>query len=135
MHSIKTPDSCFQNLQDFPFLPNYQTIEDGDVGELTMHYVEEGPLDGPLILCVHGQPVWSYSFRKMIPPLTDAGYRVVVPDIVGFGRSDKPTNPEDYTFANHVKWMRDFIRRKDLSEITLVCQDWGGCDLAKDSCF
>ena len=90
-----------------------------------MHYVEEGPQDSPLILCVHGQPVWSYSFRKMIPPLTDAGYRVVVPDIIGFGRSDKPTNPQDYTFANHVKWMHDFIRRKDLNEITLVCQDWG----------
>ena len=126
MHSIKTPESCFQNLQDFPYSPNYQTIDDGDGGELTMHYVDEGPLDGPIVLCVHGQPVWSYSFRKMIPPLTDAGYRVVVPDIIGFGRSDKPTNPEDYTFANHVKWMHDFIRRKDLGEITLVCQDWGG---------
>ena len=89
MHSIKTPDSCFQNLQNFPYLPNYQTIDDGDGGELTMHYVEEGPPDGPLNLCAHGQPVWSYSVRKMIPPLTDAGYRVVVPDIIGFGRSEK----------------------------------------------
>ncbi|MGI9293313.1 MAG: haloalkane dehalogenase, partial [Pseudomonadales bacterium] len=90
------------------------------------HYVDEGPADGELVLCWHGQPVWSYSFRKMIPPLTAAGYRVIVPDLVGFGRSDKPLRRSDYTFANHVSWMNSFVRELRLADITLVCQDWGG---------
>jgi haloalkane dehalogenase len=126
MQFYRTPDECFHNLVEFPFEPHYVQIGDGYGGELRMHYVDEGDKNAPIILCVHGQPVWSYSFRKMIPPLVAAGYRVIVPDIIGFGRSDKPINPLDYTFAAHVEWMHDFVRRLSLTGINLVCQDWGG---------
>ena len=126
MNIYRTPESRFKDLADFPFSPNYLHIDDGKGSELRMHYIDEGPKNGPIIFCVHGQPTWSYSYRKMIPILADAGYRVIAPDIVGFGRSDKPTNPLDYTFATHVKWMHDFVRRMSLKDITLVCQDWGG---------
>ena len=126
MRVMRTPDDRFEDLVDFPYSPNYQEIDDGEGGTLRMHYVDEGPSDAPIIFCLHGQPVWSYSFRKMIPPLTSAGYRVIAPDIVGFGRSDKPIEPGDYTFANHVRWMHDFVRRLSLTGITMVCQDWGG---------
>ena len=126
MKVLRTPDARFKNLDGFPYQPNYREIDDGRGGRLRMHYVDEGPKDAPVILCVHGQPVWSYSFRKMIPPLAAAGYRVIAPDIVGFGRSDKPSERCDYTFANHVRWMHDFVRRMSLTNITLVCQDWGG---------
>jgi len=126
MKFLRTPEERFQNLDGFPYQPHYQEIDDGDGGQLRMHYIDEGPKDGELIFCVHGQPVWSYSFRKMIPPLVAAGYRVIAPDIVGFGRSDKPSERSDYTFASHVQWMHDFVRRMDLNNINLVCQDWGG---------
>jgi haloalkane dehalogenase len=126
MRSVRTPEEHFENLGDFPFAPKYQDIDDGEGGQLRMHYVDEGPEDGPIVLCVHGQPVWSYSFRKMIPPLVAEGYRVVAPDIIGFGRSDKPVTPSDYTFANHVRWMHDFLCKLSLRDINLVCQDWGG---------
>lgn len=126
MKVLRTPDERFQNLESFPYEPHYQEIDDGQGGQLRMHYVDEGPLDAPVIFCVHGQPTWSYSFRKMIPPLVAAGYRVISPDIVGFGRSDKPSERNDYTYANHVHWMHDFVRRLSLTNITLVCQDWGG---------
>jgi len=126
MKFLRTPEERFQNLDGFPYQPHYQEIDDGDGGQLRMHYIDEGPKDGELVFCVHGQPVWSYSFRKMIPPLVAAGYRVIAPDIVGFGRSDKPSERSDYTFASHVQWMHDFVRRMDLNNINLVCQDWGG---------
>ena len=95
-------------------------------GRLRMHYVDEGPRDGPLVLCLHGQPVWSYSFRKMVPLLAEAGHRVIAPDLVGFGRSDKPAERSDYTYARHVHWMQEFILDLDLTEITFVIHDWGG---------
>jgi haloalkane dehalogenase len=126
MKALRTPDDRFLNLDSFPYQPNYREIDDGEGAQLRMHYVDEGAKDAPVIFCVHGQPVWSYSFRKMIPPLISAGYRVIAPDIVGFGRSDKPSERSDYTYANHVQWMHDFIRRLSLTNITLVCQDWGG---------
>lgn len=126
MKKLRTPDERFQNLENFPYSPNYIEVDDGDGDQLRVHYVDEGPADGELILCWHGQPVWSYSFRKMIPPLTAAGYRVIVPDLVGFGRSDKPALRSDYTLANHVAWMNSFVRGLELTDITLVCQDWGG---------
>ncbi|HAK51572.1 MAG TPA: haloalkane dehalogenase [Gammaproteobacteria bacterium] len=126
MQASRTPDERFQDLDNFPYQPNYHEIDDGEGGKLRMHYVDEGPKDAPIIFCVHGQPTWSYSFRKMIPPLTAAGYRVIAPDIVGFGRSDKPTQRSDYTFARHVQWMHDFVRGMNLNNITLVAQDWGG---------
>ena len=126
MKILRTPDERFQNLEGFPYQPNYQEIDDGQGGQLHMHYVDEGPKSAPIILCVHGQPTWSFSFRKMIPLLVAAGYRVIAPDIVGFGRSDKPAERSDYTYARHVIWMHDFVRRMSLTNITLVCQDWGG---------
>lgn len=126
MKVLRTPDERFMDLVDFPFSPNYLYIDDEDGGTLRMHYLDEGPDDGELILCMHGQPVWSYSFRKMIAPLTAAGFRVVVPDLVGFGRSDKPAKRSDYTFNRHVNWLRNFIEGLDLQNINLIAQDWGG---------
>ena len=126
MKVLRTPDARFENLSGFPFEPHYLEIDDGVGGRLRMHYVDEGPRDGPLVLCLHGQPVWSYSFRKMIPPLVAAGHRVIAPDLVGFGRSDKPAERSDYTYARHVHWMQEFILGLDLAGITFVLHDWGG---------
>ena len=126
MKVLRTPDERFSGLVDFPFAPNYLDIDDQDGGTLRMHYLDEGPLDGELVLCMHGQPNWSYSFRKMIGPLASAGFRVVVPDIVGFGRSDKPSKRSDYTFDRHVNWLKSFIEGLDLQDINLIAQDWGG---------
>lgn len=121
---VRTLDSRFASLPNFPFTPNYQQIDDGEGGELRMHYVDEG--DGEIILCLHGQPTWSYLYRKMIPPLTAAGYRVIAPDLIGFGRSDKPTQRTSYTYASHVAWLKSFVERMGLNKISLFCQDWGG---------
>ena len=126
MRVLRTPEERFESLAGFPFKPHYLEIDDGVGGHLRMHYLDEGPRDGPLVLCLHGQPVWSYSFRKMIPPLVEAGHRVIVPDLVGFGRSDKPADRSDYTYARHVHWMQEFILGLDLTEITFVIHDWGG---------
>ena len=123
MDYIRTPDERFENLKDYPFSPHYVSIDAGDGSELRMHYLDEG--EGPLVLCLHGQPSWSYLYRKMIPPLVQAGYRVVAPDLIGFGKSDKPTNRSDYTYANHVGWLTGFLEALDLQDITVVCQDWG----------
>ncbi len=126
MKTLRTPDERFENLDGYPFEPNYLQIDDGDGGELRMHYLDEGPADGEVLLCMHGQPMWSYLYRKMIPPLTAAGYRVICPDLVGFGKSDKPIQRSDYTYANHVGWLERFVLGLGLNNITLVCQDWGG---------
>ena len=126
MKVLRTPEERFQNLAGFPYEPNYLEVDDGDGGQLRIHYVDEGPIDGEVMLCLHGQPVWSYSFRKMIPPLTAAGFRVIAPDLVGFSRSDKPSQRSDYTFASHVHWMHGFVRGLSLTDITLIGQDWGG---------
>ncbi len=126
MRVLRTPDERFENLAGFRFEPHYLEIDDGVGGRLRMHYVDEGPRDGPLVLCLHGQPVWSYSFRKMVPLLAEAGHRVIAPDLVGFGRSDKPAERSDYTYARHVHWMQEFILDLDLTEITFVIHDWGG---------
>ena len=126
MKVLRTPDERFRDLVDFPFAPNYLDIDDQDGGTLRMHYLDEGPADGELVLCMHGQPNWSYSFRKMIGPLAKAGFRVIVPDIVGFGRSDEPAQRSDYTFDRHVNWLKSFIEGLDLQHINLIAQDWGG---------
>jgi len=126
MKALRTPDERFENLADYPFDPNYILVDDGEGGELRMHYVDEGPADGEIIFCLHGQPTWSYLYRKMIPLLTAAGYRVIAPDFIGFGKSDKPSLRENYTYRNHVAWMERFVLGLDLTDITLVCQDWGG---------
>lgn len=119
MPVIRTPDEQFENLPGFAFEPHYVEV-DG----LRMHYVDEG--QGDVILCLHGEPSWSYLYRKMIPPFVSAARRVVAPDFVGFGRSDKYTEQDEYTFQMHYETMVALIELLDLSGITLVCQDWGG---------
>lgn len=126
MNYNRTPDERFDNLPDFPFAPHYQQVPDGEGGELRMHYLDEGPADGELVLLMHGQPSWCYLYRKMIPILVDGGCRVIAPDLVGFGKSDKPTERRDYTYANHVAWVKALLEAIGLQDITLFCQDWGG---------
>ncbi len=121
MEILRTPDEQFANLPDYPFEPHYVEV-DG----LRIHYVDEGPADTEPVLLLHGEPSWSYLYRKMIPVITAAGYRAIAPDLVGFGRSDKPAQREDYTYQRHVDWMTGFIEALDLRNITLVGQDWGG---------
>ena len=120
MKFLRTPDEQFDNLPGYAFEPHYV-----DIGELRMHYVDEGPRDGAVVLLLHGEPSWSYLYRSMIPPLADAGLRVIAPDLIGFGKSDKPTRKSDYSYAIHVDWMRQFIEALDLNDINLFCQDWG----------
>ena len=120
MEVLRTPDACFAALPDFPYSPHYV-----DVG-VRVHYIDEGPRDAAPVLLLHGEPSWSFLYRHMIPALVRAGHRVVAPDLVGFGRSDKPANREDHTYARHVQWMREAISRLDLRDITLLGQDWGG---------
>jgi haloalkane dehalogenase len=118
---LRTPDSRFENLPDYPFSPNYIEI-DG----LRVHYVDEGPQDAPPILLLHGEPSWSYLYRKMIPPLNAAGFRTVAPDLVGYGRSDKLSRTKDYSYQMQVDIMVEFVKQLNLQNITLFCQDWGG---------
>jgi haloalkane dehalogenase len=124
--ALRTPDDRFDGLTDYPFSPNYEEIPDGDGGKLRVHYVDEGPRDAPPVLMLHGEPSWSYLYRKMVPVIVAAGYRAIAPDLVGFGRSDKPTNREDYTYQGHVDWMRALLETIDLGDATFVGQDWGG---------
>jgi haloalkane dehalogenase len=127
MQTLRTPDDRFATLPGYPYEPNYAEVADGDGGTLRLHYVSEGDPSGPVVVLMHGEPSWSYLYRTMIPLLTNAGLRVVAPDLVGFGRSDKPAERSDYTFARHVEWMRALLfDRLDLRDITLVGQDWGG---------
>ena len=126
MKVLRTPEERFNDLHRFPYEPHYVEVDDCEGGLIRMHYLDEGSSKGELILCLHGQPTWSYSFRKMISPLTRAGYRVVVPDLVGFGRSDKPSQRSDYTVSRHVYWFKQFINKLSLQDITIVCHDWGG---------
>ena len=125
MEYKRTPDERFDKLADYPFKPNYLQIADGEGGELRLHYLDEGPADGPVVLLMHGQPAWSYLYRYMIPPLVAAGFRVIAPDLIGFGRSDKPTRMQDYTYARHVAWMSEWLTTLDLNDITVFFQDWG----------
>ncbi len=123
---IRTPDDCFSNLPEFPFDPHYVELPDKNFGSLRMHYVDEGPRDGAIILLLHGQGCWSYIFRNMIPALTTAGYRVIAPDFIGFGRSDKLPTTDDYTFEKHVGWLKDFFQAMNFEDITAYMFDWGG---------
>jgi haloalkane dehalogenase len=128
MHALRTPDDRFAGLPGFPFGPHYVEVDAGDgEGTLRVHHLDEGPADGPVVLLLHGEPSWSYLYRTMIPVLVDAGLRCVAPDLVGFGRSDKPTDRSAYSYARHVAWMREALfDRLDLRDVTLVGQDWGG---------
>jgi len=121
MDVLRTPDERFENLPGYSFEPNYF-----EVMGLRMHYVDEGPSDAPPVLLIHGEPSWSFLYRKMIPIIADAGYRVIAPDNIGFGRSDKPTRTEDHTYQLHVDTMTALVEHLDLREITLFVQDWGG---------
>ncbi|ORW48767.1 haloalkane dehalogenase [Mycobacterium paraense] len=127
METLRTPDDRFDDVPDFPYAPRYCEISDGDGGTLRVAWVEDGPQGAAPVLMLHGEPSWSYLYRKMIPILAAAGHRVICPDLVGFGRSDKPTRREDHSYARHVEWMRavafDVL---DLRDVTLVGQDWGG---------
>ncbi|HUH05236.1 MAG TPA: haloalkane dehalogenase [Kofleriaceae bacterium] len=121
MDYVRTPDERFANLPGYDFAPHYC-----DVGGLRMHYLDEGPRDGTPVLLLHGEPSWSFLYRHMIPVITAAGFRAIAPDLIGFGRSDKPTAREAYTYQAHVAWMEAFIEQLGAGELTLVCQDWGG---------
>ncbi len=127
MEYVRTPDDRFVDLPDYDFEPRYAEIDDGDGGRLRVHYLDEGPTDAAPVLLMHGEPSWCFLYRRMIPPIVAAGHRVVAPDLVGFGRSDKPTEQSDYTYARHVDWMSQLLfGHLDLSAITFVGQDWGG---------
>jgi haloalkane dehalogenase len=127
MDILRTPDERFTGLPDFDFEPHYVEVSDGEGGTLRIHHLDEGPADAPPVLLLHGEPTWSFLYRHVIPPLVDAGHRVVVPDLVGFGRSDKPTQATDHTYARHVEWMRlALFERLGLRDITFFGQDWGG---------
>ena len=117
---LRTPEERFANLPDFAWVPHYIHL-----AELRVAYIDEGPRDAPVVLLMHGEPAWSFLYRKMIPVLLQAGYRVVAPDLVGFGRSDKPARKADYSYLNHVLWMHAWLEAVSLHHITLFCQDWG----------
>jgi len=117
---LRTPEARFAHLPDFPYSPHYTEV-DG----LRIACIDEGPREAPVVLLLHGEPTWSFLYRKMIPVLVNAGYRAVAPDLVGFGRSDKPTEVGDYAYLNHVEWMKAWLKAYDLHEVTLFCQDWG----------
>ncbi|MDH3614588.1 MAG: haloalkane dehalogenase [Gammaproteobacteria bacterium] len=120
MKVLRTPDDRFLHLPGYDFEPHYVEVSD-----LRMHYVDAGPAHADPVLLLHGEPSWSYLYRKMIPPLANAGHRVIAPDLIGFGKSDKPASQGDYSYASHVDWMRRFVEALDLTGITLFCQDWG----------
>ncbi|WP_341926268.1 haloalkane dehalogenase [Nocardioides psychrotolerans] len=127
METYRTPDERFAGLESFSWPPSYADVPDQDGGTLRMAWVEAGPADGPVALLLHGEPTWSYLYRDVIRVLVDAGVRVVAPDLVGFGRSDKPLATSDHSFARHVEWVRSLVLDElDLRDVTLVGQDWGG---------
>jgi haloalkane dehalogenase len=131
MKALRTPDHRFNNLPGYSFSPNFVEVSgskgsDSEASGLRMHYLDEGDKGSDAVLLMHGEPSWSYLYRKMIPIIVDAGYRAVAPDLIGFGKSDKPALRTDYTYARHVAWMEDFLEKTALKNIHLVCQDWGG---------
>ncbi|MGD8521706.1 MAG: haloalkane dehalogenase [Desulfobacterales bacterium] len=126
MKTLRTPDERFENLPGYPYEPNYIEVPDGEDGQLRIHFVDEGPRHAEPVLLMHGEPSWSYLYRKMIPIIVDAGYRAVAPDLAGFGRSDKPADRNDYTYQRHVDWMQAWLEEMNINSNTLVCQDWGG---------
>ena len=123
---LRTPDECFASLPEFDFKPHYVDLPDAEFGALRMHYVDAGPAAGPVILLLHGQGCWSYIFRKMIPILTAGGFRVIAPDFIGFGRSDKLPDTDDYTFEKHVGWLTAFLQHMKFKGIDAYLFDWGG---------
>jgi haloalkane dehalogenase len=121
MKILRTPDERFRDLPGYPFDAHYTQLEDG----LCMHHVDEGPKEAAPILMLHGEPSWSYLYRTMVPRFADAGMRALAPDLIGFGKSDKPADMRDYSYERHVAWMKQWLVANDLRNVTLVCQDWG----------
>ena len=126
MKILRTPDERFEKITDFPYKPHYTDIKTNDGSDLRIHHIDEGPRDGPILLAMHGQPVWCYLYSKMIPFLTEAGIRVIAPDLPGYGKSDKPAAREDYSYQNQVDWMVDWLKANDFQNLTFFGQDWGG---------
>ena len=126
MKVLRTPDKYFDNIKGYPFDPIYTNILTSDGTELRIHHIDEGPKDGPILLAMHGQPVWSYLYSRMIPILNESGIRVIAPDLVGYGKSDKPASRNDYSYQNQVDWMNSWLINNDLSNLTFFGQDWGG---------
>ncbi len=127
MKILRTPDDRFKHLPDYPFKPHYLVINDrAEAVDIRVHYIDEGDPDAQTVLMLHGEPSWSFLYRKMVAPFVQAGYRVVVPDLPGFGKSDKLGERTDYSYARYVQWMQDWLRAMDLNNIILICQDWGG---------
>lgn len=126
MTVLRTPEERFTDLPDFKFTPHYVTVTDPALGDLRMHYLDEGDPAGRPVLLLHGEPAWSFMFRRTIAPLADRGLRVVVPDLIGFGRSDKPTSPADYSYESHVRWLTAFVQALRLHDAVLLGHDWGG---------
>lgn len=125
MEYLRTPDDRFAGLDGYPFAPHYLDVTAAGVPPLRIHYLDEGPRDGAPVLLLHGEPTWSYLYRTMIGPLAAAGHRVLAPDLIGFGRSDKPTRMADHTYARQVEWVTSWLTALDLHEVTVVVQDWG----------
>lgn len=126
MKVLRTPDSRFEGLEGYAFAPHFTEVKDADGTVLRIHHVDEGPRGAAPVLLMHGEPSWSYLYRKMITGLVAAGHRVVAPDLIGFGKSDKPAEQDDYTYERHVAWMSAWLAQNGLKDITLFCQDWGG---------
>lgn len=125
MQVLRTPDDRFEKLPAYPFAPHYLEVPDLEGGQLRVHYLDEGPRGGKPVVLFHGEPTWSYLYRKMIPHLTAAGLRVLAPDLVGMGRSDKPAGKSDYTYARHVRWMEAWLQALDVRGAIWFGQDWG----------
>ena len=121
MRILRTDEARFAGLPDYPFSPHYLDVEPG----LRMHYVDEGPRDASPVLMLHGEPSWSYLYRHMIPLVAEAGHRVLAPDLIGFGKSDKPADVSDYSYERHMAWLSEWLKAQGLKNITLVCQNWG----------
>jgi haloalkane dehalogenase len=126
MKALRTPDERFAALADYPFAPHYAEVACDGGGTLRIHWIDEGPKDAAPVLLMHGEPSWSYLYRHIVAGLVAKGRRAIAPDLIGFGRSDKPTERADYTFERHVAWMSAWLGALDLKDITLFCQDWGG---------
>lgn len=127
MEALRTPDACFEGLPDYPFAPNYVEVSDFEGRHLRMHYVDEGPRDGTPVVMIHGNPTWSFLWRKIIPVIAKAGYRVIAIDLIGTGRSDKPTQMKDYTIARHQAWVEEALFEViNLKDTHFILHDWGG---------
>ena len=126
MEILRTPDHRFAHLTDYPYAAHYTNVKTHDGANLRIHHIDEGPKDAPILLCMHGQPVWSFVYSKMIPHLVGAGIRVIAPDLPGYGKSDKPAAREDYSYQRQVDWMNQWLIKNQLRNLSFFGQDWGG---------